>query len=200
MQVAGATVWMQRMSYVGELGWELFIPADDAVGVLLALQKSGAAYNLCNVGLHALNSLRLEKGFRHWGHDIAAEDSLLQAGLSFTARPDAGNFLGRDAYLAARAAGIPDRRLVQFKLDDPGPLLYHNEPIVMNDEVVGYLSSGMYGHSLGAACGMGYVNVPGLTAGQISKAAFEIEIACERFSARASLRALYDPSGSRMRA
>jgi len=200
VQVAGASVWMQRMSYVGELGWELFIPADDAVGVLLALQKSGAAYNLCNVGLHALNSLRLEKGFRHWGHDIAAEDSLLQAGLSFTARPDAGDFLGRDAYLAARAAGIPDRRLVQFKLDDPGPLLYHNEPIVMNDEVVGYLSSGMYGHSLGAACGMGYVNVPGLTAGQISKAAFEIEIACERFSARASLRALYDPSGSRMRA
>ena len=96
----------------------------------------------------------MEKGFRHWGHDIAAEDNLLQAGLSFTAKPEAGDFIGRDAFLAAKAAGLPERRLVQFKLDDPEPLLYHNEPIIMNDAEVGYLSSGMYGHSLGAACGM----------------------------------------------
>jgi len=94
---------------------------------------------------------------------------------------------------------LPDRRLVQFKLDDPEPLLYHNEPIVMDGHIMGYLSSGMYGHSVGAAIGMGFVAVPGLTADRINEAAFEIEIAKERFSAQASLRALYDPSSSRMR-
>jgi 4-methylaminobutanoate oxidase (formaldehyde-forming) len=197
--VAGARVWMQRISYVGELGWELFIPAADAVSVFRALQHAGSEYEICNVGMHALNSLRLEKGFRHWGHDIAAEDNLLQAGLSFTANTQAGDFIGREAFLAAKAAGLPDRRLLQFKLEDPEPLLYHNEPIIMNDAVAGYLSSGMYGHSLGAACGLGYVNAPGLTPEFLASASFEIEIACTRFSARASLRPLYDPGGGKMR-
>jgi glycine cleavage system aminomethyltransferase T len=94
---------------------------------------------------------------------------------------------------------LPDRRLVQFKLDDPEPLLYHNEPIVMDSRIVGYLTSGMYGHSVGSAIGMGYVAVPGLTAEHIKEATFEIEIAKKRFSAQASLRALYDPSASRMK-
>jgi 4-methylaminobutanoate oxidase (formaldehyde-forming) len=94
---------------------------------------------------------------------------------------------------------LPDRRLLQFKLDDPEPLLYHNEPIVMDGRTVGYLSSGMYGHSLGAAIGMGFVKAPGLSADRIREATFEIEVAKERFSAQASLRALYDPSSSRMR-
>jgi len=197
-QVANARIWMQRLSYVGELGWELFIPAPDAVDMFKALQEAGAEYGLCNVGLHALNSLRLEKGFRHWGHDITAEDNLLQAGLSFTAKPDASDFFGRDAFLAAKANGIPDRRMVQFKLEDPEPLLYHNEPIVMNDKVVGYLSSGMYGHSLNAAIGMGFVNAPDLTADALAAAEFYIEVATTRFKAQASLRALYDPDGSKM--
>jgi 4-methylaminobutanoate oxidase (formaldehyde-forming) len=149
--------------------------------------------------MHALNSLRLEKGFRHWGHDIGAEDNLIQAGLGFAAKPDASDFIGRDAFLEAKSAGLPDRRLVQFKLDDPEPLLYHNEPIVMEGAIVGYLTSGMYGHSVGAAIGMGYVDVTGLTADRIQSAHFEIEVAKERFSAQASLRPFYDPSGSRMK-
>ncbi|MFT6916687.1 MAG: glycine cleavage system aminomethyltransferase T/glycine [Motiliproteus sp.] len=198
-RVAGTEVWLQRLSFVGELGWEIFVPAAQATGFYRALQHAGAAFDLRNMGMHALNSLRLEKGFRHWGHDIGSQDNLLQAGLSFAAKPDAGDFIGRDAFLAAKAAGLPDRRLVQFKLNDPEPLLYHNEPIVMDGAIVGYLTSAMYGHSLGAAIGMGYVDVPGLAKDRIESASFEIEVAKQRFSAQASLRALYDPSGSRMK-
>jgi len=198
-RVAGIEVWLQRLSYVGELGWEIFVPSLQATEFFRKLQQVGAPFDLRNVGLHALNSLRLEKGFRHWGHDIGSEDNLLQAGLSFAAKPDAGDFIGRDAFLAAKAAGIPDRRLVQFKLKDPEPLLYHNEPIVMDGEIVGYLTSGMYGHSVGAAIGMGYVEATGLNKERIESANFEIEVAKERFSAEASLRAFYDPSGGRMK-
>jgi len=197
--VVGVEVWLQRLSYVGELGWEIFVPAGDASKVFAELQRSGAAFDIRNVGLHAVNSLRLEKGFRHWGHDMGSEDNLVQAGLSFAARPDAGDFIGRDAFVQQKAAGLPDRRLVQFKLDDPEPLLYHNEPIVMDGRIVGYLTSGMYGHSVGAAIGMGYVVAPGLSADRIQECKFEIEIARERFGAQASLRALYDPSASRMK-
>ncbi|MEH6650029.1 MAG: FAD-dependent oxidoreductase [Motiliproteus sp.] len=197
--VAGVRVWLQRLSYVGELGWEIFVPSAMAVEFYRKLQQAGAAFELRNVGLHALNSLRLEKGFRHWGHDIGSEDNLLQAGLSFAAKPDASDFIGREAFLAAKAAGVPDRRLVQFKLDDAEPLLYHNEPIVLDGQIAGYLTSGMYGHTVGAAIGMGYVDVAGLTKDRLDAASFEIEIAKKRFSAQASLRALYDPSGSRMK-
>ncbi len=197
--VAGVEVWLQRLSYVGELGWEIFVPAGETCEVFAELQKAGAEFDIRNVGLHAVNSLRLEKGFRHWGHDIGSGDNLIQAGLSFAAKPDAGDFIGRDAFLQDKAAGLPDRRLVQFKLDDPEPLLYHNEPIVMDGKFVGYLSSGMYGHTLGAAIGMGYVEAPDLNAARIGEASFEIEVARERFSAQASLRAFYDPSSSRMK-
>ncbi len=198
--IAGASCWMQRISYMGELGWELLIPIDEAVTVFKSIQQAGREFDICNVGLHSVNSLRLEKGFRHWGHDIAAEDNLQQAGLSFTAKPDASDFIGREAFLAAKEQGIPDRRLVQFKLNNPEPLLFHNEPIVMNGNVVGYLSSAMYGHYVGGAIGMGYVNVPNLTADVIEQSDFEIEVAKTRFSATASLKALYDPTGSKMRA
>ena len=101
--------------------------------------------------------------------------------------------------MTAREAGAQDRRLVQFVLENPEPLLYHNEPIVMNGDVVGFLSSGMYGHSVGAAIGMGYVNAQGLKAEILESADFEIEVATVRHRARASLHALYDPTGGRMR-
>jgi len=197
--VAGVKLWLQRLSFVGELGWELFVPARETGKVFAELQRAGADFDIRNVGLHAVNSLRLEKGFRHWGHDIGSEDNLVQAGLSFAAKPDAGDFIGRDAFVQQKAAGLPGRRLLQFKLDDPEPLLYHNEPIVMDGRIAGYLSSGMYGHSVGAAIGMGYVSAPELTVKGIKEASFEIEIAKKRFRAQGSLRALYDPSSSRMK-
>jgi glycine cleavage system aminomethyltransferase T len=197
--VGGSELWMQRLSYVGELGWELFVPAQDASKVFAELQKAGKPWDIRNIGLHAVNSLRLEKGFRHWGHDVGSEDNLVQAGLSFAAKPDAAEFLGREAFIAQKAAGLPDRRLVQFQLDDPEPLLYHNEPIVMDGGIVGYLTSGMYGHTVGAAIGMGYVEAPALNKDALEAATFEIEVARERFSAQASLRSLYDPAASRMK-
>ena len=198
-RVAGVMVWLQRLSYVGELGWEIFVPASDTARVFAELQTAGSEFDIRNVGLHAVNSLRLEKGYRHWGHDIGSEDNLVQAGLSFAAKPDAGDFIGREAFLQQKAAGLPDRRLLQFKLDDPEPLLYHNEPIIMDGSIVGYLSSGMYGHSVGSSIGMGFVVAPGMTVDRIKEATFEIEVARERFAAQASLRALYDPSSSRMK-
>ena len=197
--VAGVQCWIQRISYVGELGWEIMLPADQAQVVYRALHHAGRPFELRNVGMHALNSLRLEKGFRHWGHDIGSEDNLVQAGLSFTAKPDASDFIGKQAFVEQKAAGLPDRRLVQFKLDNPEPLLYHNEPVLMNGEYVGYLTSGMYGHTLGSAIGMGYVNVPQLNKAAIEGASFEIEVALERFSATASLQGFYDPGGERMK-
>jgi glycine cleavage system aminomethyltransferase T len=124
---------------------------------------------------------------------------LIQAGLGFVAKPDASDFIGRDAFIAQKAAGIPDRRLVQFLLNDPEPLLYHNETIVMDGEIVGYLTSGMYAHSLGGAIGMGYVNHPGINADKLANGNFEIEVARTRFSATASLRPFFDPKGERMK-
>jgi len=147
----------------------------------------------------AETDMSMEKGFRHWGHDIGPADNMIQAGLGFAAKPDASDFIGRDAFVAAKAAGVPDRRTLQFKLDDPGPLLYHNESIIMDGEIVGYLTSGMYGHAVGGALGMGYAEVPGLTADKIAEGTWEIEIATERFSAQAQLRAFYDPKGEKMR-
>ena len=129
----------------------------------------------------------------------SAEDNLIQAGPGFTAKPDAGDFIGREAFIAQKSAGLPDRRLVQFLLTDPEPLLYHNEPIVMNGEFAGYLTSAMYAHSLGGAIGMGYVNRPNLSAEDLASATFEIEVAQKRFPASASLQAFYDPKGERMK-
>jgi 4-methylaminobutanoate oxidase (formaldehyde-forming) len=147
------------------------------------------------VGLHAMDSLRIEKAFRHFGHDITPEDHVIDAGLGFavkTAKPD---FIGRDAVLRRKSSG-PDLRMVQFLLTDPEPLLYHNEPILKDGEFVGYTSSGAYGHALGGAVGMGYV--PAAMAADDH--GWEIEVAGARIPAKASLRPMYDPTGSRMRA
>ncbi len=198
-KISGIDIWMQKLSYVGELGWEIFIPSINAKKVYKAIKREGQKYQIRDVGMHALNSLRLEKGYRHWGHDIAAEDNLFEAGLSFIAKPHASNFIGKEAFLKEEANGTPNKRLIQFKLDDPLPLLYHNEPIIMNGKVNGYLTSGMYGHSLGSAIGMGYITAPNISEKLLSSTNFEIEIATKRYNAKASLRSLYDPDGEKMK-
>ena len=202
IEIGNALVRATRLTYVGELGWELYIPMEFAQGVYDEIISTGENFGLRHVGYHAMDSLRLEKAYRHWGHDITDEDTPLEAGLGFAVAWDKPRgFIGRDMLLQKRQVGLT-RRLVQFKLLNPENLLYHNEPVWRDGVIVGYLSSGSYGHTLGAAIGMGYVSDP---TGGIVDAAFieggnyEIEIACERVPATASLRPLYDPANSRIR-
>ena len=201
IELGYALVRAQRISYVGELGWELYIPSEFAPAVFDRIAAVGEPAGLTYAGFHALNSLRLEKAFRHWGHDIGDEDSPVEAGLTFTCAFDKPvPFVGREAVLRQRQSPRT-KRLVQFKLKDPEPLLHHDEPIVMDSDPVGLLTSGAYGHTVGGALGMGYVHHPeGVTADYLKSVRCEIEIAGERIPAVASLRPFYDPSGERMRA
>jgi 4-methylaminobutanoate oxidase (formaldehyde-forming) len=198
--VAGVTLRATRISYVGELGWELLVEFSRAVAVFDALRENGADLGLALAGMHAMDSLRLEKGYRHWGHDIADEDTPIEAGLAFACALDkAGGFIGREALLTQRASGVT-KRLVQFALEDPDALIYHNEPIWRDGRRVGYLTSGSYGHTLGRSVGMGYVkDASPIDAAWVNAGRYEIEVAGERFAARASLAPLYDPKSLRMR-
>ncbi|MBS0394163.1 MAG: FAD-dependent oxidoreductase [Proteobacteria bacterium] len=194
------TVLAIRLTYVGELGFELYVPTPFAQPVYDRLLAAGAAHGLAHCGLHALNSLRIEKAYRDWSHDVGPDDTPLEAGLAFTcAWKKAGGFIGREALEAARAAGPPKRRLVQFLLEAPDAFVYHNEPILWDGAQVGYVTSGMYGHTLGGAVALGYVARPGLTPEQLAEGRFEIQIADRRVGARASLTPLYDPKNLRVR-
>jgi 4-methylaminobutanoate oxidase (formaldehyde-forming) len=200
IELAYALVRASRITYVGELGWELYVPTEFMQGVYDELVDAGAGCGLIHAGYHALNSLRIEKAYRHWGHDITDEDTPLEAGLGFAVKWDKpGGFIGREALLRQRQSGCR-KRLVQFKLKSSEPLLYHNEPIWQGDAIVGCIRSGMYGHSLGAAVGLGYVSAPnGAVIDAVGPDDFEIEIAGIRYPAGASLRPLYDPKSERIK-
>ena len=200
IELGFALVRATRITYVGELGWELYVPTEFMVGVYEELAAAGPRFGLVHAGYHALNSLRIEKGYRHWGHDITDEETPLEAGLGFAVKFEKpGGFVGREALLVQRQQGLR-HRLVQFKLHSPEPLLYHNEPIWRGDALVGHIRSGMYGHSLGAAVGLGYVRSPdGAVIDAIAADGYEIEIAGRRHAATASLQALYDPRNERIK-
>ena len=190
---------VHRVTYVGELGWEVYVSADMAGHVFETLHEAGQDMGLTLCGMHMMDTCRIEKGFRHFGHDITCEDHVLEAGLGFavkTAKPD---FIGRDAVLRKKDEGLT-ARLLQFRLSDAEPLLYHNEPILRNGDIVGYLSSGAYGHALGAAIGMGYVPCKGETADEVLGSTYEIDVAGTRVRAEASLRPMYDPKSERVKA
>ena len=202
MDLGYARVRATRITYVGELGWELYIPTEMAAHVYDTLLEAGRAFGLTHAGYHALNSLRMEKLYRHWGHDIAEEDTPLEAGLGFTIAWDKpGGFIGREALLPRRGKA-PRRRLVGLALEDPSaPLLYHNEPVWRDGVLVGRTTSAMYGHTVGASIALAAVACPeGVTPAWIAAVRFEIEIARRRHAARASLRPFHDPKGERIRA
>ena len=197
-----AKVRASRITYVGELGWELYVPTEFATGVFDVLTEAGAGLGASLCGYHALNSLRMEKGYRHWGHDITPDDTPLEAGLGFAIAWDKpGGFLGRDALLRSRETGVR-RRMVQLRLHDHDALLYHNEPIWRDGELVGSTTSGMYGHTVAAPLGMGYVTNPDGIADRafLESGDYEVEVACRRIPATVSLIPFYDPAGLRVRA
>ncbi|MFN3133504.1 FAD-dependent oxidoreductase [Roseibium sp.] len=198
IEIGMALARAHRVSYVGELGWEIYVPTEFAAHVFETLWEAGRDEGLKLCGLHAMDSCRMEKAFRHFGHDITCEDHVIDAGLGFAAKTSKPGFIGRDAVLERKETG-PKSRLVQFQLQDPEPMLYHAEPILREGEVCGYLSSGAYGHALGAAIGLGYVPCEGESAADVLGSAYEIEIAGTRVPATASLKPLYDPTSSRIK-
>jgi len=202
IRIGYQTVLALRLTYVGELGWELYVPTAFTLPVYDALIAAGAEFGLRHCGYHTLNSLRIEKAYREWAHDIGPHDTPLEAGLAFTCAWDkTGGFVGRDALLRQRDAGPLKRRMMQFVLENPEPLLYHDEPIYRDGVLNGYTTSAMYGHTLGAAVAMGYVaNDGGVSDDFILSGRYEIEIGNERHAARVSLAPLYDPKSARVRA
>jgi 4-methylaminobutanoate oxidase (formaldehyde-forming) len=200
IELGYAIVRASRITYVGELGWELYVPTEFMAGVYDAIVAAGAEFGLKHAGYHALNSLRMEKAYRHWGHDITDEDTPLEAGLGFAVKlGKPAGFIGREALLRQKEEGLK-QRLVQFLLKSDQPMLYHNEPIWQGDRIAGYIRSGMYAHTLGAACGLGYVTAAdGGVVGLIGADDYEIEIAGVRYPVTASLKPLYDPTSARIK-
>ncbi|MGB3177081.1 MAG: FAD-dependent oxidoreductase [Albidovulum sp.] len=189
---------IHRVSYVGELGWEIYISSDMCGHAFETLWEAGQDMDLKLCGMHMMDSCRIEKAFRHFGHDITCEDHVLEAGLGFAVKTAKPSFIGRDAVLRKKEAGL-ETRMVQFKLSDPAVMVYHNEPLIRDGKIVSYLSSGAYGHHLGAAIGMGYVPCKGETAADVLASCYEVEVAGRRVAVEASLAPLYDPKSERVR-
>ncbi len=197
-----AIVRASRITYVGELGWELYIPTEYAPGVYDAILQAGDEFGIRPYGYHTMNSLRMEKCYRHWGHDITDEDSALEAGLGFASDfKKEGGFIGREALLAQKAKGPLKKRFVSFLFEDPLPLCYQEEPIYADGIIVGRVTSGMFGHTVGATIAMGYVvHEQGVTKEWLDDTIFEIEVECERYRVQSSLRSFYDPAMKRIKA
>ena len=204
IEIGYARVRASRITYVGELGWELYVPAEHVLDVYEQLLAAGAPLGLQHAGYHALGACRVEKGYRHWSHDIGDEDTPLEAGLGFTVAWDkAGGFLGREALLAQRGRGTLPKRLVQLMLQDStpeSPLLYHEEPIIREGCIVGSIKSGAWGHRLQRSIGMGYVSCDaGVSKEWLESGRWEVEVACRRWPVRVQLQPWYDPKNERIK-
>jgi len=197
--VAGHTVRALRVTYVGELGWELHVPIAATGEIFDALMAAGKRHGIRPVGYRALESLRLEKGYRAWGSDITPNDTPFEAGLGWAVklRKDT-DFVGRKA-LEALQGKMPKKRLACFTVDDPGIVLLGRETILRNGEAVGYLTSGGYGYTVGKNIGCGYVrNADGVGDEYLASGEYELVVAMERTKATLHLKPLYDPKGERV--
>jgi 4-methylaminobutanoate oxidase (formaldehyde-forming) len=195
-----------RITYLGELGYELYIPAAMTLHVYDAIRAAGTSYDLRPVGLKALASLRMEKGYRDFGHDIDNTDCPLEAGLGFAlALNKPGGFVGRDAVLARKAAnsaaGGMRQRIVQVRVPDPEPLLFHAEVLYRDGRTVGYLRSASYGWTLGGAVGLAMVSGGDepVTSDWVHAGSWEVDIAGTRHPVEVSLRPMYDPTSARIK-
>lgn len=200
ISVASCPVLALRVTYVGELGWELHMPTDVAVTVYEALMVAGAGLGLVNAGYRAIETLRLEKGYRAWGSDIGPDHTPVEAGLAWACKMKSGvPFLGRDA-VAAQLEGGVKKRLAGFTVDSPNVILLGRETIYRDGVRVGWLSSGGFGHTLGKPIGYGYVREAGGVAEDWMKTGrYELEVASERVPCKIHVTALYDPLNARIK-
>jgi len=201
IDIGYALVKALRVTYVGELGWELYIPTEFSLHVLDRLVEAGVDFGLKHIGLHALDTLRLEKAYRDYGGDIDNTDTPLEVGLGYFVDFDKpGGFIGREATLHLKESGLR-YRMPQFLLEDPEPMLYYGEIIYRDGVPVGYIMAGGYGHTLGASVGVGPVENEGGTVSVdfIKSGTYEIDIAGVRYPAKVSLRPMYDPQLKRVR-
>ncbi|MCP3989764.1 MAG: FAD-dependent oxidoreductase, partial [Actinomycetia bacterium] len=199
LTIADCDVTTMRMSYVGELGWELYVANEEAVKLYDGIIEAGEPHGLVHAGYHAMNSLRLEAGMRHWGHDITDEDTPIEAGLGFAIAWDKEvDFIGRAALEAQREAPRT-KRLIQFRIEDPDLLTYHDEPIYRDGVVVGRTSSSMWSTTQDTCCAMGYVEHEGaVTKDWLDSGSWETNIAGRRIPVSTSIRSWYDPRNERV--
>jgi 4-methylaminobutanoate oxidase (formaldehyde-forming) len=190
-----------RITYLGELGYELYVPTEQATHVYDRLVGAGKHVGLRHAGLKALASLRMEKGYRDYGHDIDNTDSVLEAGLGFAVDLEKpGGFIGKEAVLAKKAAGPLMRRIVQILVKDPEPMLFHAEVVKRNGKAVGYVRAASYGHTLGGAVGLMMVEAgEPATAAYFASGTWEVDIAGKSYPAIASMKPLYDPANERVK-
>ncbi len=201
IDIGFARVLCIRITYLGELGYELYIPAEQAVHVYDRLVDAGSAVGLRHAGLKALGSLRMEKGYRDYGHDIDNTDTVLEAGLGFAAAPDKpGGFIGRDAVLAQKERGPLRRRLVQVRITDPEPLMFHAEVVRRDGQPAGYIRSASYGFTLGGAVGLAMIDADEpIDQAYLDAGKWTVQIGAAVYPAVASLRPMYDPGNKRIR-
>ncbi len=205
IDIGFARVLCIRITYLGELGYELYIPAEQTAHVYDRIVAAGERVGIVHAGLKALASLRMEKGYRDYGHDIDNTDTVLEAGLGFAVdlkKP--GGFLGKDAVVAQKALGPLRKRLVQVLVTDPEPMLFHAEVVRVNDRPCGYVRAASYGHTLGGAVGLAMIEAREVPGGVIDPKAIEactwdVEIAGTRYPATVSLRPLYDPDNKKIK-
>ncbi len=200
LHLAGAPVLAVRLTYVGELGWELHIPVEYALTVYDALMKAGQSYGLENAGYRAIESLRLEKGYRAWGSDIGPDHTPLEAGMGWATKLKTGlDFQGKNALLKQKKDGLR-KRLACFTVEDKNCVLLGRETIYRNGERVGWLTSAGYGYTVDKPIGYGYVRNPeGVDLDFLKSGEYELEVATERVKATIHLSALYDPKQEKIR-
>jgi 4-methylaminobutanoate oxidase (formaldehyde-forming) len=205
IEIGYARVRASRITYVGELGWELYIPTEFTAHVFERLWEAGQEFGLTPAGMHSMNNARMEKAYRHWGHDMSDEETVLEAGLGFTIAWDkAGGFIGREALLKQKAVPVLPKRLVCLALEDTSasaPMIYHEEPLYRNGVIVGSTTSGAWGHRVNRSLGLGYVkNAEGVSKDWVDSGKWEVELAWKRYPATVQLSSFYDPKGERIKA
>jgi 4-methylaminobutanoate oxidase (formaldehyde-forming) len=201
IDISFARVLCVRITYLGELGYELYIPTEQAAHVYDRIVEAGEKHGLVHAGLKALASLRMEKGYRDYGHDIDNTDSVLEAGLGFAVDLEKpGGFVGRDAVLAKKASGPLTRRIVQVLVTDPEPMMFHAEIVRRNGRPIGYVRAASYGFTVGGAVGLVMIEAgEPIDAAYLANGTWEVEIAGKLYPAIASLKPLYDPEMKRIK-